>query len=172
MDDLTGTFRFECEECDLAADHEKLPHAFSDAQHHRRAKQHAIRWETITFDLPLAVALGPEWAIECAESYRTWQRDTESEAEAFADRHEELVGYQPDQIRARKQTALDTDSVESLVRQLSQSFDRGVPRPILLGVLEPEGYDRSAIDRQLRRLSKRGDLFQPKPRQYRYITDG
>jgi len=167
--EFTGTFAFVCEDCDLTQSLDQLQHAVSNVTHHRQTNQHRIRWKTIAFDPPLAVALGPEYEIECSECHQTWREESEADAEAFADRHADLHDHRPEEIRERTEVELDTESVSGLVRQLSGVFDRGVPRPALLGVLEDHGFDREEIDRQVKRLQKRGDVYEPQSRRYGYV---
>lgn len=169
MTELSGTFRFECVSCAVAEDHTTLRHAVSSAEAHRKSKSHPVYWPTVEFDPPLDVALGPEWEIDCSECHRTWREPAKSDAEAFADRHAETVGHRPDEIRERETVALDTESVVGLVRQLTTEFDRGVPWPALVGVLEPAGFGREEIERQLKQVQARGDVYEPRWRRYGYI---
>jgi len=168
MTELSGTFRFECVSCSVAEDHATFRHAVSSAETHRQSENHAVRWPTVEFDPPLAVALGPEWQIHCSECSEMWREESEADAESFADRHADLLDHRPDEIREREEIDL-ADDVGGLVRQLTDEFSRGVPWPALVGVLEPEGYARDDIERDLKRLQKRGDVYEPRSKRYKYV---
>jgi len=167
--EFTGTFAFDCRDFDLAQSLDRLGHAVSTAAHHRQTNQHRICWTTVEFDPPLAVALGPEYVIECAECHETWRESSEADAEAFADRHADLLGHRPEERREHAEVELDTESVAALVRQLTEWFDRGVPWPALVGVLEDHGYGREEIIRQLKRLQERGGVYEPRSRRYGWV---
>jgi hypothetical protein len=169
MTELTGTFRFECVSCSVAEDHATLRHAVSSARSHRQRENHAVRWPTVEFSPPLATALGPEWEIRCSECHQTWREASEADADAFADHHAEVLDHRPDEIREREEIELDTESIAVLVRDLSPEFDHGVPWPALVGVLIPAGYARDDIERQLKQLQQRGDVYEPRPRRYGWV---
>ena len=169
MDGFTGTFRYECNVCVFGGERTALDSAFGAVEEHRRTEMHTVQWTHIDFDPPLAVHLGPEWVVECETCYQSWRKNTEADAEEFADRHVEVVGHEPDEIQQSDTATLDTESVLAAVRQLTPEFERGVPRPVLLHVLERSGVTGDELDRQLKRLAQRGDVYQPRPRRYQYV---
>ncbi|MFC4553610.1 MULTISPECIES: hypothetical protein [Halorussus] len=168
---FTGAFAYECDKCAFGGERDTLRAAFTTVQEHRQSELHEVLWTQFNFDPPLESALGPEWKVECKNCYQSWRHDSKQAAEEFADQHAKVVGHEIDSITEYEDAALETESVKGALERLTPEFDRGVPKPVLLHLLEQGGFTSEEIDREIQRLSKRGDVYQPSDRLYRYISD-
>lgn len=105
---FAGELTYTCQTCDAAGSFNTLAAAVRDAARHTTTNGHYPIWTTITFETPLAIVAGAEYELTCLECRNRWRFEARSEAESFAEAHEDHHGHQPDDLTEQAEATLPT----------------------------------------------------------------